>query len=112
MGVPRLHARRDRAAAHRALRGVAVTSYWRRLAAPIIAKVLAETKGKPDAEVRAALRDAYPFGPREHHPYKIWLDEIRIQTGRRRTDSRVRRLQGRPPEPPDPRQQTLLEEGT
>ena len=32
----------------------------------------------------------------------------RIQTGRRRIDSRVRRLQGRPPQPPDPRQQLLL----
>lgn len=87
-----------------------MTSYWRRRAAPIIARVLAETKGKPDAEVRAALRAAYPFGPREHHPYKIWLDEIRIQTGRRKIGSRVRRLQGRPPLPPDPRQQMLLPE--
>jgi hypothetical protein len=83
-------------------------SHWRRSAAPIIARVLAETKGKPDAEVRAALRAAYPFGAKEHHPYRIWLDEIRIQTGRRRIGSRVRRLQGRLPLPPDERQQTLL----
>jgi hypothetical protein len=87
-----------------------MTSYWRRRAAPIIAKVLAETNGKPDVEVRAALRAVYPFGPREHHPYKIWLDEIRIQTGRRKIGARVRRLQGRPPQPPDPRQQMLLPE--
>ena len=85
-------------------------SRWRRLAAPIIAKILEETKGKPETEVRAALRAAYPFGPREHHPYKIWLDEIRIQTGRRSIDSRMRRLQGRPPQPPDSRQQRLLPE--
>ena len=90
--------------------GVAMISHWRRFAAPIIAKVLAETKGKPEAEVRSALRTAYPFGPREHHPYRIWLDEIRIQTGRRRIDSRARRLQGRPPQPPDPRQDSLLPE--
>ena len=88
--------------------GVAVISSWRKYAAPIIARVLAKTEGQPDAEIRAALRAAYPFGPREHHPYKIWLDEIRIQTGRRRIDSRVRRLQARPPEPPDERQQTLF----
>ena len=85
-----------------------MTSFWRRHAAPIVAEVLARTEGKPEAEVRAALRAAYPFGPREHHPYKIWLDEIRIQTGRRRINSRVRRLQGRPPVPPDPRQRMLL----
>ena len=83
-------------------------SHWRKISAPIIAKVLADSKGQPDADIRAALRDAYPFGPRQHHPYKIWLDEIRIQTGRRKIASRVRRLQGRPPRPPDERQQTLL----
>lgn len=83
-------------------------SRWRRLAAPIIAKVLAETEGKPEEQVRAALRVAYPFGPREHQPYRIWLDEIRIQTGCRRIGPRVRRLQGRQSEPPDQRQQTLL----
>lgn len=89
-----------------------MVSRWRSLAAPIIAKVVAETKGKTDAEIRAALRAAYPFGTREHHPYRIWLDEIRIQTGRRRIDSRVRRLQGRQPLSHDPRQQALLlEEG-
>lgn len=85
-------------------------SHWRRVAAPIIAKVLAETEGKPDSEIRAALRAAYPFGQREHHPYRIWLDEIRIQTGRRRIDRRVRRLQGRPPLPRDARQAMLLPE--
>jgi hypothetical protein len=95
---------------HRDVRGIAMVSDWRTLAAPIIARVLAETKGRPEAEVRAALRAAYPFGPREHHPYKIWLDEIRVQTGRRRIDSRARRLQGRTPLPPDARQQMLLPE--
>ena len=86
-----------------------MVSYWRRAAAPIIAKVLAETKGRPEAEIRATLRAAYPFGPRRHHPYRIWLDEIRIQTGRRTVDSRVRRLQGRRPLPPDARQMVLPE---
>ena len=85
-------------------------SHWRRYAAPIVARVLAENRGKPEAELRGALRAAYPFGAREHHPYRIWLDEIRIQTGRRRIDSRVRRLQGRPPLPPDARQPMLLPE--
>lgn len=85
-----------------------MVSHWRRVAAPIIARVLAEAKGQMDAKVRAALRAAYPFGLRRHHPYKIWLDEIRIQTGRRKIGPRVRQLQGHAPRPPDERQQTLL----
>lgn len=56
-------------------------SYWRKQAAPIIAAVLADMKGEPDKVIRKALRDAYPFGPRQHHPYKIWCDEIKVQTG-------------------------------
>ena len=56
-------------------------SNWRKTATPIIAKVLVEMKGKPEKEVRTALKDAYPFGQRKYHPYKIWLDEIKRQTG-------------------------------
>ena len=52
---------------------------WRDRARPIIAKVLAETKGQDEKAIKAALFDAYPFGPREYHPYKIWLDEIKRQ---------------------------------
>ncbi len=83
-------------------------SYWRCRCAPIIARVLAENAGRPEADVRAALRAAYPFGPRKHHPYRIWLDEVRIQTGRRQLSGRERRLQGRPPRLPDPRQEPLF----
>ena len=54
---------------------------WRDRARPIIEKVLQETKGKDEKEIRQALRDAYPFGMREYHPYKIWCDEIRRQRG-------------------------------
>jgi len=85
-----------------------MTSYWRRIAAPIIADVLRELAGKPEHEIRAALLKAYPFGPREHHPYRIWRDEVRIQTGQRRVGWRARRLQGRPPEPSDPNQGALF----
>lgn len=85
-----------------------MTSHWRRIAAPIITDVLREMGGKPEHEIRAALLSAYPFGPRRHHPYRIWLDEIRIQTGRRRIQSHVRKLQGRLPMPPDERQGALF----
>ena len=56
---------------------------WREKAAPIIERVLKETQGKPEAEIVKALFDAYPFGPRQYHPYKIWLDEIKIQRGKK-----------------------------
>ncbi len=58
-------------------------SRWRNHCRPIIAEVLAANAGKPDAEIRKALHDAYPYGPRKHHPYQIWLSEIAIQTGRK-----------------------------
>ena len=77
---------------------------WREYSAPIIAKVLAETEGMPQGDRLKALRDAYPFGERKYHPYKIWLDEIARQTGKK------------PPlgtgqfqkQEPDPRQMDLL----
>lgn len=50
--------------------------------APIIAAVL--RKHPTDTrERRKALRDAYPAGERAHWPYKVWLDEIARQTGRK-----------------------------
>ena len=56
-------------------------SYWRSVAAPVIAKVLKENTGKPEKEIKKALREAYPFGQRSFHPYKTWCDEIRVQRG-------------------------------
>lgn len=54
---------------------------WRQRAAPIIARVLAETRGQTEKEIRKALFDAYPFGVRAMYPYQIWLNEIRRQRG-------------------------------
>ncbi len=30
-----------------------------------------------DDDLREAFSEGYPFGPRKHHPYKIWLNEIK-----------------------------------
>ena len=55
---------------------------WRETAAPIIAKVIRDV-GRDDMRVLSkALREAYPFGSRGMHPYKIWLSEIKNQLGR------------------------------
>ena len=81
---------------------------WRERAKPVIAKVLADTAGQPDADIRKALYDAYPFGPRTHHPYKIWLDEIKVQRGQKPpTGTRTAPRKGAP-EPDDPSQGTLF----
>ena len=74
---------------------------WRDKARPIIARVLRETKGQDEKAIRKALRDAYQFGPREYHPYKVWLDEIKRQRGLKPTPPRG-------VEPPDPRQIDLF----
>ena len=52
---------------------------WREDARPIIAEVLKEANGKDEKEIRKALREAYPFGARKWWPYKVWLDEIKVQ---------------------------------
>lgn len=55
---------------------VTMSKTWRDSASKIIAEVIHEG---------SALRRAYPWGPREHHPYKIWCDEIRVQTGKKKS---------------------------
>lgn len=57
---------------------------WREYARPIIAEVLKTTEGQTEKEIRKALRDAYPFGERRYHPYKVWLDEIKVQRGQKK----------------------------
>lgn len=59
---------------------------WREHCKPIIAQVLAENKGRTDKEIKKALFDAYPYGERAMHPYKIWNDEIKVQTGKKKTN--------------------------
>ena len=41
---------------------------WRDSTRPIIAAVLKENEGKTDKEIRAALREAYPWGQLANHP--------------------------------------------
>ncbi len=73
---------------------------WREHAKPIIARVLVETAGKPEKEIKAALRAAYPFGTRQYWPYKIWLDEIRVQRGFKKLKGLKKGEKRRPPGKP------------
>lgn len=65
---------------------------WRSIARPLIAKCVREIGLSDRKALNKALRDAYPFGERAHHPYKVWLSEIKRQCGgtsaKRSTDSR------------------------
>jgi hypothetical protein len=54
-------------------------SLWRNTAAPIIAEVIARVGTDDPAALRRALLEAYPFGERRLHPYRIWRDEARRQ---------------------------------
>ncbi len=74
---------------------------WRDHCRPIIAAVLAEHAGESVKQLRAALKAAYPYSLREHHPYKIWNDEIARQMGRKPP---LQKPGPRPAPPPDPRQ--------
>lgn len=55
---------------------------WRDIAKPIIRQVLKDTEGKTEKEIKKALREAYPWGQRAMHPYKIWCDEIKVHVER------------------------------
>jgi len=62
---------------------------WRDIARPVIAAVLKEHELSDEKTRRKALRDAYPFGSRMYHPYKIWCDEIKVQLGKRRFGGKI-----------------------
>ena len=51
-------------------------SQWRKHANQVIARVVGDDPGLPEHELRGKLREAYPFGERKYHPYKIWLSAI------------------------------------
>ncbi len=46
-------------------------------------QVMAEAvKGKPREQWEKAIREAYPFGPRQYWPYKAWLQARKEFLGR------------------------------
>ncbi len=51
-------------------------SHWRDRALQVIATTMKGIPADADGKaVRKALRDAYPFGKRSGHPYKMWCEE-------------------------------------
>ncbi len=53
---------------------------WREHASAVIADVVA----KDPADLKAALFDAYPYGQRRYHPYRIWCEEVAVALGKPR----------------------------
>ena len=53
---------------------------WVEAALTVMNKTLMACRenGKTPAETAKAIDDAYPFGDRAHHPYKVWLRERRL----------------------------------
>lgn len=54
-------------------------SYWRDQAIPIIRAVIQRVGLDDQKALQRALRDAYPWGSKKRHPYRIWRDEIKRQ---------------------------------
>lgn len=51
-------------------------SHWRAEARQAIETALAAIpKDASFSDKKAGIDAAYPFGPRQYHPYKIWLSE-------------------------------------
>ena len=57
---------------------MATESPWRRRSREVIEATLAALPADATlADKRRALRDAYPFGPRQYTPYRMWCSEVR-----------------------------------
>ena len=70
---------------------------WRDIAKPIISSVLAANAGADDKTIRRALRDAYPWGERAMHPYKVWCDECNTQIeAMKKTEQNVNKVDDLP----------------
>jgi len=51
-------------------------SHWRQVADSVILRVAHENPGLGEKELRAKMSEAYPFGLRRYHPYKMWLAAV------------------------------------
>ena len=69
-------------------------SVWSDQAKVVIEKVIqSERDNNPDittAALEAKVRDAYPFGERRHHPYRVWLSEVQKRFPQKPTPEHVK----------------------
>jgi len=69
-------------------------SRWREVANQVIAEIAAENRDLPDKELRTKISEAYPFGERAMHPYKIWLDAVKKYFEFKKKKESFEKLQG------------------
>jgi hypothetical protein len=81
---------------------------WRDHCRPIIAAVIQRVGTEDRKALKLALREAYPYGERSMHPYKVWLSEIRRQLSPPPPKTAYRRRTA-PPPAEVPGQLSLLE---
>ena len=75
--------------------------HWRQRARSVIEPIWEMHGMKDTPEFRKAVRDAYPFGERAMYPYQVWLDEIKVITGKRKFNERTpkaKRIENTPKE--------------
>ena len=66
-------------------------SYWNVKSREVINTIIAEVGVEDEDALRKAILDAYPFGERRHHPYKVFLEEVKkTMTGIRLQKTRLR----------------------
>lgn len=56
-----------------------MTETWRQHSAPIIADVIKSNPTATEKQMRRLISEAYPYGHRANHPYKVWLSEVKRQ---------------------------------
>lgn len=59
-------------------------SRWRLHSRRVIREAAEQNKSSSDSELRKIISNAYPFGARKYHPYKIWLKEVKLFFEQRR----------------------------
>lgn len=53
--------------------------YWKNKSRHVINTVLVQFDNEPvnHEQLIKLVRECYPFGLRSHHPYKVWLNEVK-----------------------------------
>jgi hypothetical protein len=64
-------------------------SYWRDRLRPIVTKAFNDCEGCDKKALRKHLKPLFPYGERRGWPYKVWLDEIRLQLGKPKKQKKV-----------------------
>jgi hypothetical protein len=80
---------------------------WRTYSVKVIRQVIADNPGLDEPALRKKISEAYPFGERANHPYKMWLSEVKVRVALHfRKPLGLVQAQQQPD--PDPNQQSLL----